>query len=155
MAQEIGLSEKIQNDMKVALLGGDRFVGETLRNLKAAILNEEVAQSKRDTGLSNDEIEKIIAREVKKRNESLAIYEQNNRPELAETERKEAAVLAMYLPKQLSEAEIREIAKVVIESMENVGPSLMGQVIGGVKAKAGTSADGATVARVVKELLNS
>ncbi len=155
MALGKSLSEQIQNDMKVALLGGDRFVGGTLRNLKAAILNEEVAQNKRDTGLSNEEIEKIIAREVKKRNESLAIYEQNDRPELAETERKEAAVLAVYLPQQLSEDEIREIAKGVIESMDNVSPSVMGQVIGGVKAKAGNSADGATVARVVKELLNS
>lgn len=155
MAQDTGLSEQIQNDMKVALLGGDRFVGETLRNLKAAILNEEVAQGKRDTGLSNDEIEKIIAREVKKRNESTAIYEQNGRPELAEVERKESAVLAVYLPKQLSEDEIREVAKVVIESLSAVGPSFMGQVIGGVKTKAGNSADGAVVARVVKELLNS
>lgn len=151
----MALNEQIQNDMKAALLGGDRFVGETLRNLKAAILSEEVAQGKRDTGLSDEEIEKIIAREVKKRQESFAIYEQNGRDELADVERKEAAVLAVYLPEQLSEDEIREIAKTVIEAMDNVGPSLMGQVIGGVKAKAGNSADGATIARVVKELLNS
>ncbi|MBI3889541.1 GatB/YqeY domain-containing protein [Candidatus Saccharibacteria bacterium] len=151
----MALSEQIQNDMKTALLGGDRFVGDTLRNLKAAILNEEVAQNKRDTGLTDEEIEKIIAKEVKKRNESLAIYEQNNRPELAETERKEAAVLAVYLPKQLTEEEIREIAKNVVASMDTATPSMMGQVIGAVKAKAGNSADGATVARVVKELLTS
>lgn len=151
----MALKEQIQNDMKAALLGGDRFVGDTLRNLKAAILNEEVAQNKRDTGISDAEIEVIIIREVKKRNESIALYEQNGRPELAEEERKEAAVLAVYLPQQLSENEIRELAKTVIEAMENVGPSMMGQVIGGVKAKAGTSADGATIARVVKELLNS
>ena len=151
----MALKEQIQNDMKAALLGGDRFVGGTLRNLKAAILNEEVAQNKRDEGISDSEIEVIIAREVKKRNESIILYDQNGRPELAEEERKEAAVLAIYLPKQLSEDEIRELAKVVIESMENIAPSMMGQVIGGVKAKAGTSADGATIARVVKELLNS
>src|SRR3990167_2944565 len=135
MAHGKSLAEQIQNDMKVALLGGDRFVGETLRNLKAAILNEEVATNKR--------------------NESIALYEQNDRPELAEVERKEAAVLATYLPTQLTEEQIREIAKTVIEGMSDVGPSMMGQVIGGVKAKAGTSADGATIARVVKELLNS
>lgn len=64
-------------------------------------------------------------------------------------------MLAIYLPQQLSEDEIRELTKTVIEAMENVGPSMMGQVIGGVKAKVGTSADGATIARVVKELLNS
>jgi uncharacterized protein len=151
----MSLKDTIQNDMKAALLGGDRFVGDTLRNLKAAILNEEVAQNKRDEGLSDEEIEKIIAREVKKRNESITLYEQNARPELAEEERKEAAVLATYLPQQLTEDEIRELAKTVIESMDNVGPSVMGQVIGGVKAKAGNTADGATVAKVVKELLNS
>ena len=88
MAHGKSLAEQIQNDMKVALLGGDRFVGETLRNLKAAILNEEVATNKRDEGLADDEIEKIVAREVKKRTESIAPYEQNDRPELAEVERK-------------------------------------------------------------------
>lgn len=151
----MALSEQIQNDMKAALLGGNRFEGDVLRNLKAAILNEEVAQGKRETGLDDAEIEKIIAREVKKRNESIKLYEENGRPELAEDEKKEVAVLSTYLPKQLSEDEIREIAKLVIEEMDNVGPSMMGQVIGGVKAKAGNSADGATVARVVEELLHS
>ena len=141
--------------MKAALLGGNRFEGEVLRNLKAAILNEEVATGKRDEGLDDTEIEKIIAREVKKRNESIKLYEENGRPELAEDEKKEIAVLSTYLPKQLGEDEIRELAKLVIEEMDNVGPSMMGQVIGGVKAKAGTTADGATVARVVKELLQS
>ncbi len=155
MAEGKSLSEQIQNDMKVALLGGNRFVVETLRNLKAAILNEEVAQGKRDSGLDDEQIEKIIAREVKKRNESMALYDTNGRPELAETERKEAAVLAAYLPQQLTEDQIRELAKSVIESIDNASPSMMGQVIGGVKAKAGNTVDGATVARVVKELLNS
>lgn len=151
----MALKDTIQNDMKAALLGGNRFEGDVLRNLKAAILNEEVATGKRDEGLDDAEIEKIIAREVKKRTESIKLYEENGRPELAEDEKKEVAVLSMYLPKQLSEDEIREIAKLVIADMDDVGPSMMGQVIGGVKAKAGNAADGATVARVVKELLHS
>lgn len=151
----MSLKDTIQNDMKAALLGGNRFAGDTLRNLKAAILNEEVAQGKRDEGLSDEEIEKIIAREVKKRNESIALYEQNGRPELAEDERKEAEVLAAYLPQQMSEDEIRDLAKAVIASMGEAGPSVMGQIIGAVKAKAGNGADGATVAKVVKELINS
>lgn len=131
----MALAEQIQNDMKAALLGGNRFEGDVLRNLKAAILNEEVAQGKRETGLDDAEVEKIIAREVKKRNESIRLYEENGRPELAEDEKKEIAVLSTYLPQQLSEDEIRAIAKLVIEEMDNVGPSMMGQVIGGVKAK--------------------
>ncbi len=155
MASEAGLADRIQSDMKAALLGGDRFVGETLRNLKAAILNEEVALKKRDSGLSNEEIEKIIAREVKKRKESMAIYDQNGRPELAETEQKEADILAVYLPRQLDASEIREIAQEIITSTGATGPSAMGQVIGGVKSKVGNTADGALVARIVKELLGS
>jgi len=151
----VALSAQIQDDIKAALLGGDRFVGDTLRNLKAAILNEEVAQGKRDTGLSDEEIEKIIVREVKKRNESIELYEANDRAELAAVERQEAEVLSRYLPKQLTEDEIRVIAQTVIDQIGAIGVQQMGQVIGGVKAKAGASADGATVARIVKELLHS
>lgn len=154
----MALSAQIQDDLKAALLNrdsGNRFVADTLRNLKAAILNEEVAQGKRDTGLSDGEIEKIIAREVKKRQESIRLYEENGRPELAEDEKKELEVLNTYLPQQLTEDEIREMAKTVIAETGASSAQQMGQVIGGVKAKAGTAADGATVARVVKELLNS
>ena len=86
------LKQRIADEMKAALLGGDRFVGETLRNLKAAILNEEVATGKRDEGLSDEAVEKVIAREVKKRGESAKLYRENNRPELAEPEEAEAEV---------------------------------------------------------------
>lgn len=149
------LKDKIQDDTKAALLGGDRFVADTLRNLKAAILNEEVAQGKRDEGLGDEETEKIIAREVKKRNESIAIYEQNGRPELAETERKEADILSGYLPEQIDEDELKEIVKSKITELGVSGPQAMGQVIGAVKQQVGNSADGALVARIVKETLNS
>ena len=139
--------------MKAALLSGNRFTGDTLRNLKAAILNEEVAQGKRDTGLTDEEIEKVIAREVKKRNESAMLYEQNARPELAETETKEAEVLGKYLPEQLSEDKLREIIAAKIAEMGVSGPQAMGQVIGAVKKDVGNTADGATLARIVKESL--
>lgn len=66
----MALKARIKDEMKAALLSGDRFVGETLRNLTAAILDEEVKLGKRDEGLSDEEIEKVVAREVKKRNES-------------------------------------------------------------------------------------
>ncbi len=151
----MSLKDTIQSDTKAALLGGDRFVGDTLRNLKAAILNEEVAQGKRDEGLTDEEIEKIIAREVKKRHESMTLYDQNGRPELAEEERKEAAVLARYLPAQLSEDEIREVVTAKIAEMGVSGPQAMGQVIGAVKQQLGNAADGAVVARIVKETLTS
>lgn len=149
----MALKDTIQDDLKAALLGGDRFVCDTLRNLKAAILNEEVAQGKRDSGLSDDDIEKVVAKEVKKRNESIAIYEQNGRPELAENEKKEADVLAKYLPAQLNEEEIQKIVSAKITEMGVSGTQAMGQVIGAVKQQVGSSADGALVAKIVRETL--
>ena len=148
-----GLAARIQDDMKAALLGGHRFEGDTLRNLKAAILNEEVAQGKRDEGIDDAEVKKIIAREIKKRRESIKLYEENNRPELAEPEKEEIAVLEKYLPQMMSEADITTLVDSVIAGMGDVSMAQMGQVIGAVKAKAGNAADGALVARIVKEKL--
>lgn len=147
------LKQRIADDMKTALLGGDRFRGEVLRGLRAAILNEEVALVKRDEGLSDEEVEKVIAREVKKRRESASLYRQNDRDDLAETEEQELEVLETYLPEQLSEDEIRLMANEVIDSMAEVTPQQMGQVIGALKAKIGNSADGALIAKVVKEII--
>lgn len=150
----MSLKDTIQEDLKAALLAGDRFTGDTLRNIKAAILNEEVASGKRDEGLSDEEIEKLIAREIKKRKESIALYESNGRPELAEDERKEADVLAKYLPEQLGEDEIDKVVKEKITALGVSGPSAMGQVIGAVKQQLGNSADGALIAKIVKQNLD-
>lgn len=149
----MALKEQINDEMKAALLGGNRFVGETLRNLKAAILDEEVKQNKRDEGLADSEIEKVIAREVKKRTESAKIYRDNGRPELAEPEEQEIEVLKAYLPEQLSEAELTAIVNEKIASLGVSGPQAMGQVIGAVKAEVGNKADGATLANIVKNTL--
>ena len=139
--------------MKAALLGGDRFRGEVLRNLKAAILNEEVASGKRDIGLDDSEIEKIIAKEVKKRQESIRLYEENGRPELAEAEKQEAAVLETYLPAQLSEVEVTEIVTQTIDEMGATGAQSMGMVMKAVKEKVGNTADGSLIAQIVKAKL--
>ena len=149
----MALKEQVNNDLKAALLGGDRFTGEVLRGLKAAILNEEVAQNKRDEGLGDEVIEQIVAREVKKRNESASIYDSADRPELADNERAEAKVLVTYLPAQLSEDEIILVVTRVVGELGVSGPSAMGQVIGAVKKELGNTADGATVARLVKNAL--
>ena len=148
------LKQRIADEMKAALLGGDRFVGETLRNLKAAILNEEVATGKRDEGLSDEAVEKVIAREVKKRGESAKLYRENNRPELAEPEEAEAEVLKKFLPEQLSEAELQTIVEKKIAELGAAGPAAMGQVISAVKAAVGNKADGATLANIVKTTLS-
>lgn len=147
------LKQRIENDIKAALLERRRFVAEVLRNLKAAILNEEVAQNKREEGLSDSEVEQVIAREVKKRTESIKLYVQGGRQELADNEQAEIDVLAPYLPAQLSEEEIQTLIDEAIAATGASSPADMGKVIGAVKAKAGTSADGALVARLVKTTL--
>lgn len=149
----MALKERVDNDLKAALLGGDRFVAQTLRGLKAAILNDEVAEGKRDSGLDDSAVEKIVAREVKKRRESVALYEQNGRPELAADEKKEVEILQQYLPEQLSDDDIRTAVQAVIDGMGGASMQQMGQVIGAVKAKLGNAADGAVVAKIVKETL--
>ena len=93
-------------------------------------------------------IEQIVAREVKKRNESASIYDGAERPELAANERAEAKVLVTYLPAQLSEDEINLVVTRVVGELGASGPSAMGQVIGAVKKELGNTADGATVARL-------
>lgn len=150
----MALKQRIENDLKAALLGGDRFVTETLRGLKAAILNEEVAQSKRESGLEDFVIEQIIAKEVKKRNEAAALYDQNMRQDSAADERREAQILGVYLPKQLSEAELKTVVDAKIAELGATDAKLMGQVIGAVKADVGTTADGGMIAKLVKQALN-
>lgn len=136
------------------MLGGNRFCVQVLRGLKATILNEEVSSGKRDTGLDDSTIEKLIAKEVKKRNESAEIYEGAGRSELAENERNEAEILGGYLPKQLNEEEIKLTIQKIITSLDASGASAMGQVIGAVKKELSNSADGSIIARLVKEALN-
>jgi uncharacterized protein YqeY len=149
----MALKERIAEEMKAALLGGDRFVGETLRNLKAAILNEEVATGQREQGLADDDIEKVIAREVKKRTESSRLYRDNGRPDLAEPEEKEREILQRYLPEQVSEETIREVVSRMADELGASSPADMGKLIGAVKGKLGNAADGSVIARIVKEVI--
>ena len=149
----MALKVQFDNDLKTALLGGDRFRADVLRGVKAVILNEEVAQGKRDEGLDDATIEQLIAREVKKRLDSATQYDAAGRPELADTERAESKVLEEYLPEQLSEADIQKVVDEVITSLGVSGPQAMGQVIGATKAKLGNAADGGTIARLVKASL--
>ncbi|HEX7483860.1 MAG TPA: GatB/YqeY domain-containing protein, partial [Candidatus Saccharimonadales bacterium] len=122
--------------------------------LKAAILNEEVAQNKREEGLDDATVEQIIAREVKKRNESIKLYIQGDRNDLANVEQKEVDVIKVYLPKQLTEDETKTIVDAAIAQLGAAGMADMGKVIGVVKSKVGNAADGALVAKLVKEALS-
>ena len=147
------LADRISSEMKTALLGGNRFRGELLRNIKAAILNEEVALGKRDTGLSDTEIEVVLARELKKRRESAELYRQNSRDDLAEIEQQELEIIQEFLPEQLDDDEVRRIVEQTMAELGEIDAQNMGRVIGAVKSKLGQSVDGAKLAQIVKETL--
>ena len=147
----MGLKTKIEGDLKEALLARDTAKVTVLRGLKAVILDAEVAGGKREDGLADAEIEKLISREVKRRREAIAMYEANGRGDLVESEKFEQGVLEGYLPKQMSEDEIRAKIDDVLVSLPEGEMANMGMVIGKVKMLVGNSADGATVARLVKE----
>jgi uncharacterized protein YqeY len=148
------MQEKMEGDLKAALLAGDKSKVETLRGLKSAIHNEAIAQGAQDSGLSDDQIQKVLSREAKKRAEAAELYEKGGNNQRAETELAEKAVIDAYLPEQLDES---QIATVVDEEITKFGsPTMadMGKIIGGVKAKLGPAADGAIIAKIVKEKLS-
>jgi uncharacterized protein YqeY len=148
------VKEQIDKDLKEALLAGDKPKVETLRGIKAAILNEEVAQNTRDSGLSDDQIQNILAKESKKRQEAADLYKQGGSPDRADAELAEKGIIDSYLPEQMSEEDIAKLADEAITATSASGIQDMGKVIGAVKAKAGNSADGSVIARIVKEKLS-
>ena len=144
------LKEQINADLKTAMLARNAFETTVLRGLKASILDEEVKLGKREEGLGNSEIETLVAREVKKRKEAASLLDE----ERAENELKEAEILSKYLPEMASEDEIRASVKAEIAEMGEVSIKQMGAIIGKMKAKFGNSADGAVLAKIVKEELS-
>ena len=143
------LKKQINADLKTAMLARNAFETTVLRGLKASILDEEVKLGKREEGLDNSEIETLVAREVKKRKEAASLLDE----ERAENELKEAEILSKYLPEMASEDEIRTAVKAEISAMGEVSVKQMGAIIGKIKAKFGNSADGAVLAKIVKEEL--
>jgi len=149
------LKKQIEQDLKTALLAGDKERVLTLRSIKSAILYVEVAKGAREDGLPEEEMMIILSKEAKKRQESADLYKQGGSEDRAAKELAEKAIIEGYLPKQLSDDELLSI---VDEAMSQVGASgmqAMGQVIGVVKQKAGAAADGARIAKLVKERLLS
>lgn len=149
----MSIKEKLEADIKTAMLSGDKSLVTTLRGLKSAVLNVEVEKGKRETGLGDDEVIALFQKEAKKRQESADLYDQGGSPERRDKELAEKKVIEQYLPEAMSEADITAIIDEVIVTMGANGMSAMGQVIGMVKQKAGAAADGATIARIVKEKL--
>ncbi|HVE81013.1 MAG TPA: GatB/YqeY domain-containing protein [Candidatus Dormibacteraeota bacterium] len=147
----MSLVNQIENDITAAMKGGDIARTAALRLLKNSLKNEQIKLGRE---LAEEDAIKVLAREAKQRQESISSYEQAGRTELAQTEKEELDIIRTYLPAQLSE---EEIAKLVDEAIAEAGvkdASQIGAAISSVMQKAAGSADGATVARIVRQRLS-
>ena len=147
------LEKRIEQDLKTALLAGDRLKVDTLRSLKSALLYFKVEKGKRESGLGVEEETLVISRESKKRAESAELYLRGGNKEKADTELAEKVIIDQYLPKQLTEDELLKIVLEVIGDKQAQDKPAMGQVIVLVKQKTAGAADGGNIARLVKENL--
>jgi hypothetical protein len=148
------LETKIEQDLKVALLNGDSLAVSTLRGLKSVILNVKVATIRRGTELPDAEVISILSKEAKKRQESADMYLQGGDKDRSNKELAEKKIIETYLPAQFSEAEIADIVERVLRTSTPDEQKSMGLIIGKVKEQANGAADGAIVARIVKEKIS-
>ena len=148
----MGLKEKLQADLTEAIRSRNEVVSGTVRMLLAAITNEEVA-GKAAKVLTDAEIITVLSREAKKRREAVEAYTQAKRDDLASKEKAEAAVIANYLPEQLSEDEIKKLIQAAIAETDAKGPAGMGLVMKVLQPKIAGKADGGVVSGLVKAAL--
>lgn len=151
----MSIKEQIEIDLKQAMLARDKVLTETLRGVKSAILNVEVAENKRDVGLNDEEVTTILQKEAKKRQESAELFLQGGNTEKSEAEQQEKEVIEKYLPAQLTDEELSELIDTVIQETGAAGLQAMGQVIGQVKQRSNGQADGGRIATLVKDRLAS
>lgn len=149
----MSLFETISNDIKSAMLAKDKVKLEALRGVKKEFIEAKTAKGGNGE-LSDDAALKILAKMMKQRRESAAIYREQNRPELAESELAEAAVIEQYMPKQLSDEELTDELRAIIAEVGAAGPQDMGKVMGIASKKLAGRADGRAISTRVKELLN-
>jgi len=168
------LKTKIEENFKKALKEKREIEVSTLRMLKSAIFNKEKEKryklskaGTREAGaeLSEEELEKgsqltdeevieVISSEIKKRKEALLLFEKGKREDLVKKEKTEIKILERYLPEQLSEEEIKKLAKEVIERVGAKEPKDMGKVMAELMPKVKGRAEGGLVSKIVKELLS-
>ena len=149
----MNLFDQISEDIKKAMLAREKVRLEALRGIKKEFLEAKTAKGANGE-LSDETAMKILVKMVKQRKESAKIYEENNRPELAENELAEASVIEEYLPKQLSEEDLVKELKDIITEVGAEGPKDMGKVMGIATKKLAGKAEGKLISAKVKELLN-
>lgn len=149
----MGLEQKIMAELKTAMLAKDEAGLRSLRAIKAAILLVKTAEGSGGELKEDDEV-KLLQKLVKQRKDSLEIFQQQNRPDLAKKEEEEIAVIEKFLPKQLSAEELKEALAKIIADAGASSPSDLGKVMGIASKQFAGKADGKTISALVKELLS-
>jgi len=126
---------KINEDLKAAMKSGDRQKVDALRMINAALKDKDIEARGAGKSVSEDDALALLQKMIKSRQESLDIYEKNARPDLADKERGEIAVISSYLPQQLSEAEAAEAVKAAVAEVGAASIKDMGKVVAALKAK--------------------
>lgn len=148
----MSLQSKIMDVMKDAMRSKDTLALEALRAIKSELLLAQTATGSKEEISEADEI-KILQKLVKMRKDSAEIYKTQNRPDLAEPELAQIAVIEQFLPAQLSEAEVEAIVSKIIAETGASGIASMGKVMGLASAQIGGQAEGKTISAIVKKLL--
>lgn len=149
----MSLKQTLDQDLKQALLGGDKLKSETLRVVKSTILNEEIARGKREEGLSDEEILGCLKKEAKKRQEAADLYEKAGSTERADKEKAEKQIIEAYLPAAMPESEVETLIDQAVSEHGEITQQTMGIIIGEVKKASNGAADGAVIAKLVKAKL--
>ena len=154
MAGMSALKDRLRADLTTAIKGRDEVRSSTLRMVLTAITNAEVA-GKEQRELSDDDIVGVLSTEAKKRREAAIAFEDGGRAEMATKEKAEAAVLADYLPEQLTAEDVASIVSAAIEQVGAAGEGMkaMGKVMGVVQPQTRGRADGGAVAAEVRRQL--
>ncbi|MBI4181099.1 MAG: GatB/YqeY domain-containing protein [Chloroflexi bacterium] len=146
------LKEKLNNDLKQALLGGDKVKRSVIRLVFAAVQNAEIAKQ---GALEKNDILGIIAKEARQRQESIEAFKQGNRPDLVAQEEAELSILQGYLPKSMTRDEIIAEARRIIKEVGAQGARDKGKVMPKLVAELKGKADGREINTIVSELLGS
>jgi len=148
----MSLEQKIMADLKTAMLAKDEKSMRSLRAIKAAIILAKTSEGAGGEIKEDDEI-KLLQKLVKQRKDSLEIYQQQNRADLAQKEQEEIEVIEKFLPKQLSGEELKASIAEIITATGASSPADMGKVMGVATKQLAGKADGKAISAIVKELL--
>ncbi|MEW6772627.1 MAG: GatB/YqeY domain-containing protein [Bacteroidota bacterium] len=144
------LEEKIMAEIKTAMLNKDSKRLEALRAIKNVIILVKTSPD----GFTEENVIKTLQKEVKKRKDTAEIYQQQNRPDLAEVELYQAAVMEEFLPKQLSDDELKSVLQKIIQEVNASSPADMGKVMGKATKELAGKADNSRISALVKQLLS-